>query len=270
MTLNNMFVHKYDKNVLYPDKGNLYVIANNTYNWENFIDPDGKLLWVNSGVERYSGYTPEECYAMTDFPIGIVFPEDRPEAARHFAVSLAGAGNRMLECRILRKDGAVRWMEIYLQEVNGADGVSIGHRSSLRDITQRKQVEISLRQSERTFSALFNSTTDAVMLLDEKGFGDCNPAALVIFGCATLAELCSKHLSDLSPLTQPCGTNSRILARQRIATAKKNGSLRFDWEYRRADTGKCFPSEVILIALSLCGKPMLQVVVRDLTERKQR
>jgi diguanylate cyclase (GGDEF)-like protein len=49
----------------------------------------------------------------------------------------------------------------------------------------------------------------------------------------------------------------------------KNGSHRFDWVHRRADNGKDFPAEVLLSAMELDGKPVLQATVRDITERKQ-
>ena len=53
------------------------------------------------------------------------------------------------------------------------------------DITERRQSEEALRRSETKFRTLYDSTGDAVMLLDEKGFFDCNPAALAMLGCAT-------------------------------------------------------------------------------------
>jgi PAS domain S-box-containing protein len=107
------------------------------------------------------------------------------------------------------------------------------------------------------------------MLLDTKGFFDCNPAALAMFGCATREEFCSKHPADVSPPVQPDGTDSLTLANQRIATALKKGSDHFEWMHKRANTGETFPAEVLLSAMELDGKPVLQAVVRDITERKR-
>jgi PAS domain S-box-containing protein len=136
-------------------------------------------------------------------------------------------------------------------------------------VVERKQAVEALNRSETKFHTLYDSTRDAVMLLDEKGFFDCNPAALAVFGCATREEFCSKHPADVSPPTQPDGADSRTLANQRIATALKKGSDHFEWMHKRVDTGELFPAEVLLSAMELDGKPVLQAVVRDITARKQ-
>jgi PAS domain S-box-containing protein len=127
----------------------------------------------------------------------------------------------------------------------------------------------ALRRSETKFHTLYNSTRDAVMLLDEKGFFDCNQATLAVFGCATREEFCSKHPADVSPPMQPDGTDSLTRANQGIATALKKGSDHFEWMHKRVDTGETFPAEVLLSAMELDGKPVLQAVVRDITARKR-
>ena len=137
------------------------------------------------------------------------------------------------------------------------------------DITERKQTEEALRRSETKFRTLYDSSSDAVMLLDAKGFFDCNPATLTMFGCASREEFCTKHPADLSPLVQPDGTGSLTLANQRIATAMEKGRHQFEWLHKRADTGEIFPADVLLTAMELDGKPALQAVVRDITGRRR-
>ncbi|MEA1951780.1 MAG: ATP-binding protein, partial [Planctomycetota bacterium] len=134
---------------------------------------------------------------------------------------------------------------------------------------ERNQSEVELRRSEMMFRTLYNSTSDAVMLLDEKGFFDCNDAALRIFACKDKAEFCSKHPADLSPAEQPCGTNSMTLANQRIATAMKNGSNHFEWIHKRLDAGETFPCEVLLNVMDMDGQQVIQATVRDITKRKR-
>ena len=133
----------------------------------------------------------------------------------------------------------------------------------------RRQVQQALRRSETKFRALYDSTGDAVMLLSEKGFSDCNPAALAMFGCASREEFCSKHPADLSPPMQPDGTDSLTLANRQIAAALEKGSHRFEWIHQRADTGETFPADVLLSAMELDGRRVLQATVRDITKLKQ-
>ena len=150
-----------------------------------------------------------------------------------------------------------------------SDGTVNGFIEVIEDITERKRKEEALYRSETKFRTLYDSSGDAVMLLDEKGFFDCNKATLSLFGFATLEEFSSQHPADLSPPQQPCGTDSMVLANQMIATAKEKGSIRFEWMHRRNDTGEIFPADVLLTAMELDGKPVVQAVVRDISERKR-
>ncbi len=134
---------------------------------------------------------------------------------------------------------------------------------------QRIQTTESIQRAETKYRTLYNSSSDAIMMLDEERFFDCNDATLSIFGCKDKSEFCSKHPADLSPESQPCGKDSMTLANERIATAINDGSNRFEWVHKRLDTNASFPADVLLNALELDGKKVLQAVVRDITERKE-
>jgi len=170
--------------------------------------------------------------------------------------------------------------------VKGVDAVSNGNLDQSIDLDSKdeigklalsfngmvhslKKAERDIRRSETKFRTLYDSTDDAVMLLDENGFFDCNIATLRIFGCKDKAEFCDKHPIDLSPAKQQCGTDSTTLANQLIVTTKEKGSNLFEWTYKRLDTGKDFPAEVMLNAIALDNRTVFQAVVRDITKRKQ-
>lgn len=136
------------------------------------------------------------------------------------------------------------------------------------EIQRRDKSETELLRSETKFRTLFDSTSDAVWLLDEHGFIDCNPAALTLFGCSSKQELAGKRPTDLSPALQSDGRDSKDSAADLIARTLQQGSMRFEWDHKRIDTGATFPAEVILTALDFEGKQILQAVVRDITDRK--
>jgi diguanylate cyclase (GGDEF)-like protein/PAS domain S-box-containing protein len=127
-------------------------------------------------------------------------------------------------------------------------------------IIQRRQAE-----SENKYRVLFEDSADATWLMDEKGFLNCNSAALQMFGYSAGAEM--MHPADISPPTQPDGTPSLAAAEQKIANAFLNGKERFEWLHQRKN-GNIFPAEVCLTALTLSGLPRLLATVRDITERK--
>jgi len=121
---------------------------------------------------------------------------------------------------------------------------------------------------EEKFRALFEASRDAIMLLDEKGFFDCNRATLEMFGVADKETFVSLHPAELSPPRQPDGADSRTAADRKIADAFRTGHHRFEWVHRRRN-GENFPAEVWLTKFELEGRTVLQATVRNITERKQ-
>lgn len=133
-------------------------IADYTYGWENWVGPDGRLRWVNPAVERLTGYTPLEVMAMRDFPLPLIFEEDKQKVQASFQRSIQSrALGSPLEFRILRKDGQVIWGSAVAQTIYDDQGRSMGHRSSILDITDRKRAEEELR---RTVEDLRRSNCD--------------------------------------------------------------------------------------------------------------
>jgi PAS domain S-box-containing protein len=171
----------------------------------------------------------------------------------------------------LENDGSVRNYLIVAQKYHqGSAAVSVGI-----DITERKRAEAqktkliaSLQESEHKFRSLYEATSDAVMLLDEQGFFDCNNATLAIFGCSNKEQFYGKKMSEFSPEFQPNGQDSSSLEAERISTAMQTGSCRFDWIHKRVD-GSEFPAEVLLNAMEINERKIIQAVVRDITDRKR-
>lgn len=150
----------------------------------------------------------------------------------------------------------------------GVLGILLAGRQTRRRVDEQMEAEAALRRSETKFRALYDSTRDAVMVGDLNGFIDCNDETLRMFRCATVAEFCTKHAADLSPSVQPDGGESYVLANEHIRRAMETGVDKFEWTHSRADTGEPFPTEIVLSAMELDGKPVVQATVRDITERK--
>lgn len=137
------------------------------------------------------------------------------------------------------------------------------------ELTERKHAEDELRRSETLLRTLYDTTSDAVMLLTEQGFINCNRAAVGLFGVPSHEAFYALHPADLSPLTQPDGTDSRSMMDRRIDAAMLQGSLHFEWQFRRADNGHEFSADVLFNSMMLDGRTVLQAVVRDISARKR-
>lgn len=117
-------------------------IADYTYDWESWFAPDGQLMWVNPAVEKLTGYSLDECKKMPDYPLPIVLDDDRPQFERSFRQALKEQSSlNDSEFRILHKNGSVQWMAISWQPIYDDRGQHIGQRTSVRDISDRKQAE---------------------------------------------------------------------------------------------------------------------------------
>ncbi len=121
---------------------------------------------------------------------------------------------------------------------------------------------------ETKFRMVFESSRDAIMLLDRRGFFDCNLATLEMFGLSNRDEFVTQHPAELSPPTQPDGEDSRAEADRLIAEAFERGHNKFEWMHRRKN-GEDFAAEVWLTAFELEGRPVLQATVRDISEQKR-
>ncbi len=136
------------------------------------------------------------------------------------------------------------------------------------EINEHERLNKKLQESEEEFRALFESSRDAIMLLDQNTFFDCNKATMDLFGFSSKEQFVLRTPSDLSPPTQPDGEDSLTAALKQIEKAYRNGTNFFEWINTRQD-GAPFQAEVLLSRLEYKGKTVLQSTVRDITKRKQ-
>jgi PAS domain S-box-containing protein len=170
------------------------------------------------------------------------------------------------EWDFVRKDGTTFPGETVTSAIREGDDIT-GYVGIIRDISDRRKADEDLRASERKFRSLFESSADAMLLIDGNTFVDCNEAAVRMMGCTGKEQLLAQRPSDLSPRRQCDGLSSKKETEQ-IATALRNGTHRFEWVHRRMN-GEDFPVEVLLTAIPMNGRRLLYTVWRDIAIRKK-
>jgi PAS domain S-box-containing protein len=227
-----------------------------------FHDPQFRIIYANPAYCKIAGLTPE---AVIGKPYWEVFPK-RDGALEHCREGLLSM------CSTSSKEefsvGNKTFLSFSFIDRN-IDKSPIRALHIFTDITNLRSSEHDLKKIASQFQILFKLSPDAIMLLDEKAFTDCNPATLKIFGCNEKSDFVGKHPSQFSPVKQPNGVDSMILANERIATAFNDGSNRFEWQHTRLD-GSAFPADVLLVAFEQDGKRILQATVRDITAQKNK
>lgn len=132
---------------------------------------------------------------------------------------------------------------------------------------ERKRSEQALRESEEKHRALFEATSQGVMLHDEHAFLEINPAALRMLGYDR-EQLVGKHPSQTSAPVQMNGEPADKESQRHIAACMEHGSAHFEWLARTGE-GREVPLEVMLTRIQMGGKPLIQAVIMDITERKK-
>ncbi|HWQ18884.1 MAG TPA: PAS domain S-box protein, partial [Methanotrichaceae archaeon] len=228
------------------------------------LDLQGVITYISPVIEQISGYAAEEVLGR-HFG-SFVFPEDLPGLVASFQRSLKGL-IEPFEFRTVNKAGHIRHVRTstrLLLKGNKEMGLS----GVLTDITKHKRIEEALRESDAKFRLLFERSADAMLLLDEGKFIDCNQAAIMMMGYSTKDELLNHYPFELSPEKQPDGMSSFEKADGLMKEAFETGSNRFEWVHCRAD-GKEFPVDVTLTVVPWNGKQILYTLWKDITEQKK-
>lgn len=135
---------------------------------------------------------------------------------------------------------------------------------------RRRVDEQRLRESEERHRVVFEQSRAAliVLALPSLQFISANPAALTLFGVATLEEFQALGLGDISPERQSDGRLSEEKAQEMIATAERDGSNFFEWTHRRRD-GVQIDCTVLLSRIVTAGQATIRATVRDISRQKR-
>jgi len=226
---------------------------------------DFRIIFANTAFAKIYGYTIDELLSFTQEKVGaLTHPEDQALVWGRFRDRLAGkAVPPHYEYRGIRKDGTVCWLEIH------ANRIEYGRKPAIQvviiDITEHKQADEALRESEERYRALFDRSLDCVFVHDFEGnFLDANEVALKLLG---YEREDIPHLNFASLLSQDqLPTTLATLRELKDTGAQKEVN---EFRVRRKD-GSFVDVEVIGAVIYHEGKPYaIQGIGRDITVRKR-
>jgi PAS domain S-box-containing protein/putative nucleotidyltransferase with HDIG domain len=202
-----------------------------------------------------------------------------------FLEKLDEAGNINTEVSV-EAFGSKFFFEVKSTALEDKRGRHLGRVSVSRDITERVELQTSLqklneeleervarrtdllRKSEEKHRLLFEEANDAIFIMKDDVFVDCNAKATEMFGYKR-EEIIGKSPQDFSPDMQPNGQTSEDKTHENLgATFRTGESQYFEWQHIHKD-GTEFDVEVSLNLLELDNEKHVQAIVRDITERKQ-
>jgi PAS domain S-box-containing protein len=244
------------------------IIADFTYDWEYWVNPDETIRYMSSSAERITGYTNQQFIDNPALRWEIIVPEDRGIWNRHYAEERRDPRFYEVQFRIRRKDGQIRWIEHACQPVRGPSGEFWGLRVSNRDITPRKQAGEALRRSEQSLAEAqriahlgnwdWDIVTNELRWSDEvyRIFG-LQPQE---FGATYEAFLASVHPED------------RNIVKKAVDESLADPHTRYSIEHRviRQDGSERIVRERGEVIFDETGKPVRMIgTVHDITEFKR-
>jgi len=230
------------------------------------IDPDSVAAMgaTKQFNEMFAGQGPQVLPCRLD--VRRAYIEGRPYAVATQPVALADETGRWT---LVALTPLAAWCAPWTFAVSGAIVITFGAMAAATGLAGRRawHARHSLRERERIHRLLFETSGDAILLMENYLFADCNARSLQMYGCSR-QHLIGAGPWAFSPPLQPDGRPSADKAREIMDRAAAGEPLTFEWRHCRAD-GAEFEAEVSLNSFELSGRTYLQAIVRDVTARKR-
>jgi PAS domain S-box-containing protein len=170
------------------------IVADNTYNWEVWLSPEGRYIYSSPSCRRITGHAAEDFVTSPELLDTLVHADDVDAWSRHRQQALTTRSLKEIEFRLLR-DGATVWIHHVCTPIYDESGVFRGTRGNFEDITNRKQAEeknlLLATVVESSDDAIFAKTADGIVTSWNRG-------AEKIFGYRE-AEVLGKSVAMLFP-----------------------------------------------------------------------
>ena len=234
-------------------------------------DASGLWTFLNRAWEEITGFPVEESVGKNF--LDYVHPDDRQRNLELFRPLVERKKDYCRhEIRYLTRDGGSRWIEVWARLTLGDDETIAGTSGTLTDITERKESEDAIKESEWRFRQLFERSVDALLVHDEEGrILDCNGEACRSLGYSR-QEMLSLSVKDFA--TNLASAEEQALRKlmlwqrteaREIGTISTGSHLA---QHRRKD-GTAFPVEVRVGYVDFGGKRRMLAAARDITETKR-
>ena len=237
--------------------------------WKVNIDSPTQLNYISPSVTHLLGYTVTE--AMSKTMEEIFSPASFKEAMKALADEIVYLDreqidqlrSRTLELELKHKDGSLVIVEVNYTLIRGNDRRPVEILAVARDITERRQTEVKLRQSEMKYLTLVEKGNDGVVIIQDGLIKFANYRITAITS-SPLEELIGRSFVDtLSPKYRTFVVNNH---KKRIMGERVAG--RYEIEILSKE-GRNIPVEIYASAIEYEGKPADMVFIRDITERKK-
>jgi PAS domain S-box-containing protein len=233
------------------------------------MDMDLKITYISPSVEKITGYTLDD---FQQFPLNkLLTPASFQNAIDIYSIEIPRAitdpdysMNELVELELIRKNGQSLWMECAFSFIRDDNGKPLSILGESRDITERKQIENSLKKSEENFRHSLDDSPLGVRIVTPAGETIyANRAILDIYGYDSVEELKNTPLQERYTPESYAGFKIREAQRLKgafgppeydISIVRKNGEVRHIHALRKE--------------IFWNGQRQSQIIYQDITERR--
>jgi diguanylate cyclase (GGDEF)-like protein/PAS domain S-box-containing protein len=237
--------------------------ATNDVVWDWDLISNG--IWWNEAYQTLFGYRPDEISPDIESWYGRLHPEDRTRIVDGIHALIASGGSTWMgDYRFRRRDGSYAHVYDRGFVLRNADGKAVRMIGAMQDITPRKSIEEALREAEDRYRRLVDLSPEPIFVHQDTRFVYLNRAAVKLYGASDAEEMVGRSVFDFSH------PDFREIARERIRIQEQEGrpAPLMEQIYLRKD-GSPVEVEVSSAPFQFHGRPAVQVIARDIDERKR-
>ena len=252
---------KLAEKALYQSQQDLQLLFNSIDDFLFITNTSGKIIKTNLVIEERLGYTAEELKLMNITELLII---DNKNGEIKSDEEIFSQSTNYLAAPLQKKEGTLIPAETKITHgIWGNENVLI---SITRDLTEWKNSELEREKSEIKYRNLFEGANDAIFLISDFRFIECNQKSVEMYGCDSKLDLLTMAPWEFSLPKQPDGKDSIEQSKILIGLAVSGIPQRFYWKHIKKN-GDLFDCEVSLNSVEFDGGIVVQSIVRDISER---
>jgi len=223
--------------------------------------PDGKILMSNSTLFQMLGYSSFEELVQCDLESKAYHPEyPRINFKKRIESEKQIIG---LESAWMKKDGSTLFVRENAKATYDNEGNVLYYEGTVEDITERKNAEKALKESEERYRQLVEFSPETIVVHRGGKFVYVNPAGVKLVGAENPKELIGKNIMDF------IHPDYKEIVQERVHEGYKGKKApRIEEKFLRSD-GQSIDVEVIAAPIAYQGESAVQVIIRNITERKK-
>ena len=227
---------------------------------------DRKKIWYSEQIETLTGFKPESFSKDPDSWIKRILPEDYKQVKSTF--NNLQFGNQRVACEYRWKNA--RSQEIWILDQAVLIEATEKHPQQIigcfMDITDRKEAENALIESERNYREIFNNSSDAIAVINPVNgkIEDVNDTMLSMFETSYSTII----TDDLNRFSEGNSNYNKDIALKLLNAIQNKGTDIIEWHARTAK-GRLFWIEANLKPVIINGSPRILAIIRNIDEKKK-